>query len=261
MKAKITKRAVDAAAPGKRDAFLWDTALTGFGLKVTPAGNRIYILQYRFGRRLRRYTIGKHGSPWTPEEARREAARLLGLVATGTDPADVKAETRRELTITELCDLYLAEGCVTKRPSTLVTDRRNIERHIKPLLGRKGVRAVTGADIERFQRDIQSGENRAAQVLAFLRNRIESGGGSKIDDDQRPAVFFKTGDGVDDAVGTHFGGIVIQNGNAGLDAGAHHQGIAFKVFSGQFLEHRDQRRHHAGDDDMMNAGRADLVEP
>ena len=158
MKAKITKRAVDAAAPGKRDTFLWDTELTGFGLKVTPAGNRIYILQYRIGGWLRRYTIGKHGAPWTPEEARREAARLRGMIAAGNDPAEAKADSRRDLTVAKLCDLYLSEGCVTKRPSTLVTDRRNIERHIKPLLGQKGVRTVTGADIERFQRDVAAGK-------------------------------------------------------------------------------------------------------
>ncbi len=32
MKAKITKRAVDAAKPAKRDWFLWDTEVRGFGL-------------------------------------------------------------------------------------------------------------------------------------------------------------------------------------------------------------------------------------
>ena len=176
MKAKITKRAVDAAAPGQRDAFLWDTELTGFGLKVSPAGNRVYILQYRIGRRLRRYTIGKHGAPWTPEEARREAARLLGLIASGTDPADVKAESRSELSVTELCDLYLSEGCTTKKPSTLATDRRNIERHIKPLLGSKGVRRVTSADIERFQRDVAAGKS-ATDVRTGPRGRAIVTGG------------------------------------------------------------------------------------
>ena len=176
MKAKITKRAVDAAAPGKSDAFLWDTDLTGFGLKVTPAGNRIYILQYRFGRRLRRYTIGRHGAPWTPEQARREAARLLGLIAGGTDPAEVRADSRSELTVAELCDLYLSEGCATKRPSTLVTDRRNIQRHILPLLGRKRVRTVTCADIERFQRDVAAGKT-AADVQTGPRGRAIVAGG------------------------------------------------------------------------------------
>ncbi len=95
MKAKITKRIVDAARPNKRDTFLWDTELAGFGLKVTPSDNRIYVLQYRIGGRLRRYTIGKHGSPWTPEEARREANRLRGLIAAGIDPAEDKGGSAR----------------------------------------------------------------------------------------------------------------------------------------------------------------------
>jgi hypothetical protein len=31
-------------------------------------------------------SIGRHGSPWTPDTARTEAKRLLGVVAGGTDP-------------------------------------------------------------------------------------------------------------------------------------------------------------------------------
>ena len=70
MTVKITKRTVDAAAHGERDLFLWDAEVKGFGLKVTPAGSKVYMLQYRMGGRdtpTRRYTIGKHGSPWTPD--------------------------------------------------------------------------------------------------------------------------------------------------------------------------------------------------
>ena len=45
--------------------------------KVTPAGKRIYILQYRLGQRKApwRYTIGRHGD-YTPDQARNEAKRL-----------------------------------------------------------------------------------------------------------------------------------------------------------------------------------------
>jgi Arm DNA-binding domain len=53
MLAKITKRTVDALKPGITDLFLWDTELKGFGLKVTPGGNKVYILQYRKGGRVR----------------------------------------------------------------------------------------------------------------------------------------------------------------------------------------------------------------
>ena len=95
MAVKITKRIVDAAAPGERDLFLWDAEVKGFGLKVTPAGSKVYMLQYRMGGRdtpTRRYTIGKHGSPWTPDEARDEAKRLLREVVAGRDPGIMKRE-------------------------------------------------------------------------------------------------------------------------------------------------------------------------
>jgi len=143
MKAKITKRTVDAAKPDRRDTFIWDTEAKGFGLKVTPAGNKVYVLQYRFGGRVNRYTIGRHGSPWTPNEARDEAGRLLGMVKDGKNPAALKSADKAEKTVAELCDLYLAEGCETKKPSTLATDKGRIERHIKPLLGRKRVKDIT----------------------------------------------------------------------------------------------------------------------
>jgi hypothetical protein len=58
--------------------------LKGFGLKVSPAGSKVYLVQYRLGgreARTQRYTIGKHGSSWTPDKAREEAGRLLGRVA------------------------------------------------------------------------------------------------------------------------------------------------------------------------------------
>ena len=37
-KGRITKRAVDAAKPCERDTYLWDSDLSGFGMKVTPTG-------------------------------------------------------------------------------------------------------------------------------------------------------------------------------------------------------------------------------
>jgi hypothetical protein len=83
---KITKRTVDAVNPSGADQFLWDSDLKGFGLKVTAAGNKVYILQYRKGGRgtpTKRVTIGRHGA-LTPEQARKEAARL----SAGPSPAE-----------------------------------------------------------------------------------------------------------------------------------------------------------------------------
>jgi integrase len=161
MKAKITKRTVDTATVGERDEFIWDTELKGFGLKITPAGNRIYIVQYRTGGRgspTRRFTIGTHGAPWTPDKARTEAKRILGGVAEGRDPQTIKAADKAAITVNELCDLYLMEGCETKKASTISTDKGRIQRHIKPLLGRKRVKDLTANDIRRFMTDIAKGK-------------------------------------------------------------------------------------------------------
>ena len=136
---KITNRSVASATTGERDSYLWDSDLPGFGLKVTPTGRKVYLVQYRLGGRrgrTRRITVGKHGAPWTPDSARKAAKRTLGQVAAGEDPAEEKSEARRDLSIAELCDLYMREGVATKKPSTLAVDRGRIERHIKPLLGR-----------------------------------------------------------------------------------------------------------------------------
>jgi integrase len=95
----ISKRSVDQAAPGDRNLFLWDQALSGFGLKVTPAGAKVYLVQYRTGGRgtpTKRVTIGRHGAPWTPDQARRKAKAILGAVADGQDPAGERQAKREE---------------------------------------------------------------------------------------------------------------------------------------------------------------------
>ena len=86
---RITKRAVDALqCPAAKDReFLWDGALSGFGVAAFPSGKKVYVAQYRQAERSRRANLGEHG-PLTPEEARTEAKKLLGDVARGLDPIE-----------------------------------------------------------------------------------------------------------------------------------------------------------------------------
>ncbi|MDG1470152.1 MAG: Arm DNA-binding domain-containing protein, partial [Ascidiaceihabitans sp.] len=77
---KLTKRAVEALEIDGKDYFVWDSDVGGFGLRVYPSGKKKYLIQYRNGKRTRRYTIGSHGV-LTADEARQEAKRLLGDVA------------------------------------------------------------------------------------------------------------------------------------------------------------------------------------
>ena len=179
MQAKITKRTVDAAT--SEDGWIWDTEVKGFGLRVRADDNKVYLIEYRPGgggraAPKRRFTIGRHGSPWTPETARVEAKRILGLVADGGDPAADKSSDRKSMTVADLCDLYLAEGCATKKPTTLYTDKGRITRHIKPLLGRKKAKDVTRSDIQRFMQDVAVGKTACDEKTGIHGRAIVEGG-------------------------------------------------------------------------------------
>lgn len=152
---RITKRTVDALKPGE---FAWDSKMPGFGIRCQRR-DKVYILKYRFRGKQRWYTIGKHGAPWTPEKARKKAERLLGLVADGKDPAKVRDAEKNKPTVAEFCARYLKDYAEEhKKPSSVRMDRKNIENHVIPLLGREFVTDVIRADIDRFKRAVKDGK-------------------------------------------------------------------------------------------------------
>ncbi len=124
---RVTKRAVgDLKATGK-ERFVWDNELIGFGARVSPKGLITYVYQYFLEGRTRRFKIGIHGAPWTPETARQEATRLAGLTVSGDDPQQAKIDQRNAVTVAQLCDLYLTEGLLTRKESSVKAARCDIE--------------------------------------------------------------------------------------------------------------------------------------
>ena len=182
---KLTKRAVDAiTAPDQGQTFLWDGELRGFGVRVTPSGLKTFILQYRNAEgRSRRVAVGRYGI-LTVDKARDQAKIKLVAVASGADPADENAGVGKAITVAEVCDWYLMEAAAGRilgrrnraiKASTLALDRSRIETHIKPLLGRRQVRALKLADIEAMQSDIASGKT--ARPRGNVRGGAATGGG------------------------------------------------------------------------------------
>jgi Arm DNA-binding domain len=105
---KIGLREVRALGVGQT---IWDATVAGFGARRQRSSVVSYVLFYRTQEgRQRWHTIGRHGSPWTPEMARAEAQRLLGQVVDGADPAAIKKARRQAATVGELCDQYLADA-------------------------------------------------------------------------------------------------------------------------------------------------------
>src|SRR6267143_6172901 len=105
---RIGLRDVRAIGPGEE---IWDAAIPGFGARRQKSTAVSYVLMYRTREgRQRRYTIGRHGAPWTPDTARAEALRLLGEIVRGADPAADKREAREAMTVADLCDAYIADA-------------------------------------------------------------------------------------------------------------------------------------------------------
>jgi integrase len=131
---KLTKTVVDAVAPAERDIYLWDTALPRFGLRVTPMGARIYLIQYRAKgppgqpAKTRRITIGQHGQPWTVDKARDEAKRLLAAVDLGRDPFAVREDEREARRLTgEAATLQAEQVKLRQRDNFQAVTERYIE--------------------------------------------------------------------------------------------------------------------------------------
>src|SRR6185437_12658099 len=121
-----------------------------FGLRVEPGGAKTYVLKYRAGARQRFFKIGKHGSPWTPDQARAKALELLDSIAKGGDPSDARMQARSALTFADLVELYFAEGVARKKPRSIASDRTRARLHLIPTIGRLRIEDVKRDDIERM---------------------------------------------------------------------------------------------------------------
>jgi hypothetical protein len=181
---RIGLKEIRALKPGE---IIWDGAVGGFHARRQQSKTVSYIVVYRNAEGRQRWqTIGRHGSPWTPDMAREAAKRILGHVVDGADPAAEKRAKRRAATVAELCDLYLADveagRLVTRRKaakkaSTIATDKGRFERHIKPLLGKMKVAAVTREDVDEFMHAVAEGRTAARTKTGKKRGLANVRGG------------------------------------------------------------------------------------
>jgi integrase len=112
---KLTKSAIDALPVPKLDTVHWDASAPGFGVKVTPAGRKIFIVLYRTGgagSKLRKYTIGPYGGV-TLHQARVAAQKVFAAKHEGRDPAAEKRQSKRRAVADRVEDLL--DGFITQR--------------------------------------------------------------------------------------------------------------------------------------------------
>jgi integrase len=148
----LTKQIVEKTAPEpRRDLFIWDSRVPGFGVRIYPTGKRMYVFQYRTkGGQQRRVAIGLHG-PFTVERARDVAADLYEGVRKGRDPAEEQTTAARrardnvEAVIEDFVERHL-EG--KGRAKSYIDDTRaTFANHVLPRWHGRDIKAITRRDV------------------------------------------------------------------------------------------------------------------
>jgi integrase len=174
MATKLSDKIVkELPAPVTGNKIHYDTEVTGFGVRLTAAGARSFILNYRtkLGRE-RRYTIGKFPD-WTVAAARAYAKELGKQIDQGQDPlAEIQAG-RKAPTVADLCARFIEEHLPKKRPGTQRHYRSIINNYILPDLKNLKVAEVTFSDIDGLhrkltRRGVLTHANRAVALLSVM---------------------------------------------------------------------------------------------
>jgi integrase len=198
---KLTEAFVKAATgePGKDKTIYWDEALPRFGLRVTKAGHKSYLIQYRAGARgraggIRKLTIGPAGKKGIAlDVAKTEARKLFGQVAAGRDPLTEQraAAAHAANTLRAVVENYFAVECGMERdengkavfprsddgkaklrsaPQRLQT----FERLVYPKLGSMPIADIRRSHIVKLCDHIadENGPVMADRTLAYLRKAL-----------------------------------------------------------------------------------------
>lgn len=167
---KLSKSLIAALDPTDHDVVVWDSSLPGFGLRAKSSGVKTFVIQYRNrAGRSRRLSIGNLGKV-TLDQARKEAVRLLGQVATGHDPAEERGMLRKSETLGQLADVYMRDHCAGRcKPRTIAAHEWLLKKFIRPKLGRRKLLDLRPADIAKLHADLQATPYNANRVLGLLR--------------------------------------------------------------------------------------------
>ena len=156
---RITSEVVNRLQPGQRVS---DDKLPGFRVRRQTTTWRAYEFNYYINGVRKQVKIGRRGmvtpdgiTSWTPDAARREAKRLVGLVAQGIDP---KADRpgKGAPTVKDLFDRYIAEHVKRLRKDSTAREYKGaFKKHLSAPLGHRKVAEITRADVEKLHRELR----------------------------------------------------------------------------------------------------------
>lgn len=169
MAVRITDKSIKAMkSPVTGNRISWDSEIGGFGARITSAGVRSFVLDYRIASRQRRFTIGRYPE-MTVAAGRIRASELRVRVRDGHDPMEERQQGRVEPTMTDLAGDYLERYALpNKRPTSVRNDSQMIDRFIRPELGKFRLKAIGKRDVESLHASLRETPYLANRLLSLL---------------------------------------------------------------------------------------------
>ena len=146
---KLIKSVIDDLPTPAKDVVYWDAGCPGFGVKVTPAGRKVFVVLFRTGgagSRLRKYTIGPYGRV-TLHQARVSAQKVFAARLEGRDLAAEKRDARKRMVadrVEDLLEAYITQHVSQNRSA------RGTSQMLRPLHEPNSRRSI--CDVARAER-------------------------------------------------------------------------------------------------------------
>jgi integrase len=160
----------------------------GFGIRVTAAGVRSFVMNYSIARRERRYTIGRWPD-WSVLQAVKEARDLRQRIDRGENPLDGrrKQDGATTTTLKAICEEYIKGDGKSLR--TAEWREQVLKRLVYSELGARRIGDIKRSDIVRLLDKIEdeNGATMADRTLAVVR-RIMNWHALRSDDFRSPIV-------------------------------------------------------------------------
>jgi integrase len=150
----------------------YDDAQAGFGLRITKAGSKAFILNYHVNKRERRFTIGKYPI-WSASAAREKAKDLRRLIDQGIDPLEERNTRREAPTVGDLWLEYEKVHFPTLSRRSQIDQRGMWANYILPALRNTAVCDLGSRQIDNLHAKItENTPTRANRVLEVLRKAL-----------------------------------------------------------------------------------------
>ena len=178
---KLIKSLIDQSSSRDKDYFVWDSEVKGFSCRIWPSGKKTYMFVYRSPLTQKKIflKVGVHGNI-TVDEARLEAKKLSGVIASGHDPKVQKQEKileqKQAMLFGAFFDIFKEKYMVTAYKDSGRHNMGLANVHVLPRFAEKKLDEITSRDIKLFLESlahITTTANRCFALLSIMFKKAE----------------------------------------------------------------------------------------